>query len=96
MIQLQYRGGIYDWSHEMRLLEVVRFLVKNGADKNAKNEAGEIPFRLAACEGHLYLVQYFVEEVGVDLDLGGSLLDFVESLKKEKKSILEKRILFDF
>jgi ankyrin repeat protein len=55
-------------------LDVVKFLVKQQAEVNAKNTGGWTPLHLAAQNGHLDVVKFLVEqqaEVNARLDTDG-------------------------
>ena len=49
-------------------LLVIQFLLEQGADKDIVDNDGASPLLIASQEGHLAVVQYFVEELGVDVN----------------------------
>lgn len=51
-------------------LELVRWLVENGADCNSMNSFGITPLHEAAEQGNLIAVKYFIEECGMDPSIG--------------------------
>ena len=51
-------------------LELVRWLVENGADCNSMNSYGITPLHEAADQGNLIAVKYFIEECGMDPSIG--------------------------
>jgi ankyrin repeat protein len=51
-----------------RSLEIIKILVENGADINAKNEEGGTPFHFAAYTASMEIIKYFVEEKKVNIN----------------------------
>jgi ankyrin repeat protein len=53
-------------------LNIIKYLIKNGGDVNARYEWNfEFPIHAAASSGNLKLVQYLIEEQGVDVNTIG-------------------------
>ncbi len=47
-------------------LDIVKYLVKNGAALNVQDSIGNTPLHHAALKGHLNIVKYFIEKADIE------------------------------
>jgi ankyrin repeat protein len=71
-INVNVKDDVYGWTplHEAAWkghVEIIRLLLQNGAEVNAKNNYGYTPLHYAACNGHIDILHLLVEN-GVDLE----------------------------
>jgi len=60
--------GPYDYYHFVSTEKVLRFLIKNGADVNAKIPSGDTPLMAAVLQNHYSIVKLLVEN-GADINI---------------------------